>query len=205
MLDTQKPLDIAITAATTAGDRVQELARNNLLTPVRVSRKVIQCEGGVVTGEPYVRSLNKTTADLLSHDTIVQALRAEFPEYPILSEEEYSHYDSIPTDTPYFIVDPIDGTIHLEKGRSQWTINVALCLNGAPLAGVVVVPAENKVFIGLKGLPSVWSNRDALHLSQPLQTPHRDRADLIVSECHPLDVMGGTVDSTPRSFYRQTA
>ena len=151
-IDIQKAIDVSTLAVTTAGAVVLEYKRNQLIESVMVQRQVINYENGCPVGKPYMRELKKTTADILSHDTLVTLLRREFPEYPILSEEEYIKLDSTPKDLPYFIVDPIDGTIHLEKGSPQWSINVALCLNGEPLIGVVVIPEENNIYIGNKFL-----------------------------------------------------
>lgn len=193
MLDLQKPLDIALSAAMTAGDRVLELKRNNCIEPVQVSRQVISFENGHPIGEPYTRTLTKTSADILSHETIIKMLRAEFSEFPVLSEEEYIKVGNIPDGTPYFIVDPIDGTIHLEKDSNQWTINIALCVSGEPLIGIVVIPAENKVYLGSKGSASQWSFCDKIQTKYDLQIESRERNELIVSKCAPLD-LGGADD-----------
>ncbi len=199
MFDYQKPLDLALTAAVTAGERVQELRRNNGITPVSVARLVRNYEDGQPVGAPYERNLKKTNADLLSQTTFKELIRKEFPEFLILSEEEYSKYDTIPRDTPYFVFDPIDGTIHLEKGSPQWTINVAICLNGTALAGVVVVPDENKVYVGSKGLPSRWAACDMQNHWKELASEERTRNELIVSKCAALDI-GGEDDPVPASI-----
>ena len=196
MIDIQKPLDVALTAAMTAAERVLELKRGNGITPVEVTRQVMSYENGQPVGEPYARILTKTTADILSHDTIAQMLRLEFPEIPILSEEEYIKFSTIEKDTPYFIVDPIDGTVHLEKNSSQWTINIALCVNGEPLLGIVVIPAENRVYIGSKGSCSQWSYCDSLENRKDIHIQKRMRHELIVSKCAPID-LGGSEDPVP--------
>lgn len=38
----------------------------------------------------------------ISAGTIITLLKSEFPEYPILSEEEYIKSPATPVDTPYF-------------------------------------------------------------------------------------------------------
>lgn len=196
MIDVQKYADIGLSAAITAGSRVQELRRNGALESVQVNRQVVTYENGGPSGEPFMRSLTKTNADILSHDTIVTTLRRAFPEAPILSEEEYCKVGDISNDTPYFIVDPIDGTIHLEKNSPQWSINVALCINGNPIVGIVVVPAENRVFLGVKGNPSLLGACDEPSLWDEVPIERRTRGDLIVSKCAPLD-LGGKDDPIP--------
>lgn len=199
MLDLEKTLDVSMSAAITAGNRVLELSRNNLIVPDQVNRRVINYKDGAPEGKPFYRTLKKTNADILSHDTIVEILRREFPEFPVLSEEEYIKVREVPTGTPYFIVDPIDGTIHLEKGSSQWTINVALCVDGNPIMGVVVVPAENKVYFGTKEMASQWSLCESPKKRNSLKPPKRSRPDLIVSQCAPED-LGGAEDSVPSTI-----
>lgn len=194
MLDLGKIREIGESAASSAAAAVLEYARtHDSIEQVQVSRRVVNFENGVPTGEPYERKLTKTRADQISHEEICRILAAEFPEYPIFSEERYIQYQDTVRDQPYFIVDPIDGTIHLEKGSSQWTINIALCMNGVPLVGIVAVPQENQVYLGLKSEESLFRDLDGSDRLNQIETPVRTREQLIVSKCDPID-LGGEAD-----------
>ncbi len=90
-----------------------------------------------------------TAADRASHEVIVAGLQETTPEIPILSEEG--------RDIPYaerrnwqcfWLVDPLDGTKEFIKRNGEFTVNIALIEGGSAVAGVVYVPAQNKMFCG---------------------------------------------------------
>ena len=83
-----------------------------------------------------------TAADLASHRIIVAGLTALTPEIPIVSEEAAD----IPWDTRrawsrLWLVDPLDGTREFVKKNGEFTVNIALIEDGAPVLGVVYAPA----------------------------------------------------------------
>ena len=41
----------------------------------------------------------------------------------------------------YFLVDPLDGTREFIAGRDEYTINIALMTDGAPILGIICAPA----------------------------------------------------------------
>lgn len=91
-----------------------------------------------------------TSADLLANKIILGYLEAS--GIPVLSEEskkaEYisrKHWDKC------WIVDPIDGTKEFIKKNGQFTINVALAINGKSELGVVYAPAIDILYIGENG------------------------------------------------------
>ncbi len=82
-----------------------------------------------------------TEADLASHQSIVNALTKLTPNIPILSEEsanipweERSLWDA------YWLIDPLDGTKEFIKRNGEFTVNIALIHQGAPIVGVVYAP-----------------------------------------------------------------
>jgi 3'(2'), 5'-bisphosphate nucleotidase len=93
-----------------------------------------------------------TCADRASHEVIVKRLTRAFPEIPILSEEG--------KDIPYaerrdwrrfWLVDPLDGTKEFIKRNGEFTVNIALIESGRVVAGVVYVPAQDRMFFGRVG------------------------------------------------------
>jgi 3'(2'), 5'-bisphosphate nucleotidase len=100
-----------------------------------------------------------TEADLEANKIITDGLQ-KISEYPILSEEG----KNIPWIERkkwhrYWLVDPIDGTKEFIKKNDEFTINIALIENGAPILGVVAAPALEKLYVGIidKGA-SVYDN-----------------------------------------------
>lgn len=88
-----------------------------------------------------------TTADLAANDVIMTALSALAPDVPIVSEEDVESIDT--RWTTFWLVDPLDGTRHFIKRDGQFTINIALIESGVPTLGLVHVPVEHKVYVGL--------------------------------------------------------
>ena len=86
-----------------------------------------------------------TTADKKSHTIIVHHLKKT--GIPVLSEEG--------KDIPYaerkdwdvlWIVDPLDGTKEFIKKNGEFTVNIALVMNGRPVLGVIYVPVPDILY-----------------------------------------------------------
>ena len=91
-----------------------------------------------------------TEADRLADALIVKALREEITDrYPIVSEETFESTN--PTDvggTPFWLVDPLDGTREFINKRDEFTVNIALIDAGLPVLGVVHAPAIGATYWG---------------------------------------------------------
>ena len=93
-----------------------------------------------------------TQADLASHRTIVQGLESITPDIPILSEESADiPFENRARWQTYWLVDPLDGTKEFIKRNGEFTVNIALIANGAPVLGVVHVPASGICYAGSVG------------------------------------------------------
>jgi 3'(2'), 5'-bisphosphate nucleotidase len=89
-----------------------------------------------------------TAADKAGHEIIVKALEAT--PYPVLSEESGSiSYEERKQWETYWLVDPLDGTKEFIKKNGEFTVNIALVKNGQPVAGVVYVPVQDTLYLGL--------------------------------------------------------
>lgn len=93
-----------------------------------------------------------TAADLASHRVIAAGLAELTPEIPLLSEEG--------ADRPYeerrgwqrlWLVDPLDGTKEFIRRNGEFTVNVALLEEGAPMLGVVYAPVLDRTYLGVVG------------------------------------------------------
>ena len=91
-----------------------------------------------------------TEADLASNDVIIQGL--EKYGIPIMSEEGKTiAYDDRKDWEYYWCIDPIDGTKEFIKKNGEFTVNIALIHNDAPILGVVYAPALNDMYVAKKG------------------------------------------------------
>lgn len=101
-----------------------------------------------------------TEADLASHHCIVDALSEYTPDIPILSEEssdisweERRHWKA------YWLIDPLDGTKEFIKRNGEFTINIALIIDGEAVLGAVYAPVIDVLYYGVKGL-GAWKQTD---------------------------------------------
>jgi 3'(2'), 5'-bisphosphate nucleotidase len=86
------------------------------------------------------------TGDLASHRFLLDALRTERPNDPVLSEEGYEDPRRFNSDRVW-IVDPLDGTNEYgEYDRPDWAVHVALWDRDHFAAGAVSLPALDMVF-----------------------------------------------------------
>jgi 3'(2'), 5'-bisphosphate nucleotidase len=85
-------------------------------------------------------------ADVLANRRLLELLRADHPEDPVLSEESADDARRIDADRVW-IVDPLDGTREFtETGRTDWAVHVALWRRDQGLAaGAVALPAQSRV------------------------------------------------------------
>ena len=86
-----------------------------------------------------------TEADEAADKLISAGLRAEFPDIPLVTEEQSATHDlEVKT---FLIVDPLDGTKEFVKRRGDFTVNIALVEDGVPTLGVVYAPAKKRLFL----------------------------------------------------------
>jgi len=86
-----------------------------------------------------------TDADLAADAILCAGLAAAFPDIPVVTEEQAATHADGPERT-HFLVDPLDGTKEFVERRGDFTVNIALIENGAPVAGVVYAPAQGRLF-----------------------------------------------------------
>lgn len=96
-----------------------------------------------------------TRADQQSNDLIVGSLQNLYPKIPILSEEgKHLPYDDRKNWEYLWVVDPLDGTKEFIKKNGEFTVNIALVINGKPAVGVIYAPVLNEAYIAKQGLGS---------------------------------------------------
>ncbi len=92
-----------------------------------------------------------TMADERSHSIITAGLQ-QISSYPILSEEmEQPSYEVRKKWKAFWLVDPLDGTKEFINRRDEFTVNIALIKDTAPILGVIYSPVQKTAYYALKG------------------------------------------------------
>jgi myo-inositol-1(or 4)-monophosphatase len=90
-----------------------------------------------------------TEADLAADSFITNAIRREFPQDNLISEES-SHPQADPQ-SPTWIIDPLDGTTNFSLGLSIWGVSIARLLAGSPEIGVLYFPLVDELYRTRRG------------------------------------------------------
>jgi 3'(2'), 5'-bisphosphate nucleotidase len=108
-----------------------------------------------------------TAADEVAEAIICDGLKRLAPNVPVISEERAAREKSKPiADGSYFLVDPLDGTREFIAGRNEYTINIALMIDGAPLFGIICAPALGDLWRGIVG-----RGAERLSFASPTEAP----------------------------------
>jgi 3'(2'), 5'-bisphosphate nucleotidase len=112
-----------------------------------------------------------TEADLAADRIIAEGLAQIAPDLPVLSEE-CVHAAKPPFRGSFFLVDPLDGTKEFVAGRAEYTVNVALVTQGAPLLGIIGAPAFGWLWRGLvgRGAERLKLSEAGLGVPEPIHT-----------------------------------
>ena len=86
-----------------------------------------------------------TIADVASDSKIRSILKET--NIPIVSEEKKELKNNFKT---YWLVDPLDGTKDFLASNDEFAINIALIDNKKPVIGVILAPALNELYVGVK-------------------------------------------------------
>jgi 3'(2'), 5'-bisphosphate nucleotidase len=93
-----------------------------------------------------------TLADEVAHGILVDGLQRIDPATPVVSEEaEAARFEHRRGWRRFWLVDPLDGTKEFIKRRAEFTVNVALIVDGEPVFGVVLAPALDLLYWAVKG------------------------------------------------------
>ena len=118
-----------------------------------------------------------TEADRKAEAIILARLGAAYPDIPILAEEEACAGRIPQLGNLFFCVDPLDGTKGFVERTGEFTVNIALIEDGAPVAGVVYAPDSHALFYGAKG-EGAFRQREGSAL-QPIRTRRRPDEGLV--------------------------
>lgn len=131
-------LNLAVQAAKDAGAAILSVYRQKLSVEIKGD------------GSPL------TLADQQAHRAILARLAAS--GITIVSEEgDDLHLEA----SRYWLVDPLDGTKDFLACNDEFTVNVALIVDQAPVLGVVYAPALGELYAGEHGF-GAWKEKDGV-------------------------------------------
>jgi 3'(2'), 5'-bisphosphate nucleotidase len=102
-----------------------------------------------------------TEADERAEKLILKALAEIAPQFPVVAEESVAEGRVPEIDgTPFFLVDPLDGTKEFVSRNGEFTVNIALVEKSAPLIGAIHVPVLEESY-WCDGDGAAWRRRGA--------------------------------------------
>jgi 3'(2'), 5'-bisphosphate nucleotidase len=102
---------------------------------------------GVARPKPKSDGSPVTAADEEADAILADALARLLPGVPVLSEERASSFEATDFDA-FVLVDPLDGTKEFLAGNGDFTVNIAIVVNGAPVTGIVYAPVRSALWTG---------------------------------------------------------
>ena len=89
-----------------------------------------------------------TLADLAAHHILVNGLARLTPHIPVVSEEDSGSFALRTAKGCFWLIDPLDGTKEFLARNGEFTVNVALVVDGESVWGAVYAPALDQMFWG---------------------------------------------------------
>jgi myo-inositol-1(or 4)-monophosphatase len=136
----------------------------DFLTPVvrEVGTFLLQRLGNAQSIQFKGRANLVTEMDRRSEERLIQAIRAEYPNHAILSEE----VGALPggAGQPEWILDPIDGTTNYVHGLPYFCVALALRQGEQLQAGMVYYPYVDELYWAERG-SGAFMNGQPLHVS----------------------------------------
>ena len=129
-----------------------------------------------------------SNADRKAEQTIREELTEARPNYGWLGEESEPVAGTDPTRR--WIVDPLDGTTNFLHGLPHWAISIGLEHKGEVVAGVILDPVKDEIFVAEKG-QGAWLNDRRIRVSG-----RRDISEMIFA----TGVPWGTSEELPNTL-----
>jgi 3'(2'), 5'-bisphosphate nucleotidase len=127
-----------------------------------------------------------TEADRLSHELITRRLGALAEALPVLSEEAAPEQLRGRREwRRFWLVDPLDGTKEFIKRNGEFTVNIALIAEHAPVLGVVCAPAIDREYFGGPGLGAWRAEGGAAAAPIHVRPAPSGAARVVGSRSHP--------------------
>ena len=115
-----------------------------------------------------------TQADRAAHERILTGLTELDPGIPVLSEESDPEvFEARRSWSRFWLVDPLDGTKDFIKQTDCFTVNIALIEDGAPVFGLIHVPAKSLTYWAAQGEGAWRDDSRSSDVNSRSQTPSR--------------------------------
>ena len=126
-----------------------------------------------------------TAADRDAEALIADALAGIDPAVPLIAEEAAAS-GAAPDEggARFWLVDPLDGTREFIRRSAEFTVNIALIEDGAPVVGVVHAPALAETYSGVRGRPARRARRGRPARTIAARAVPRDGAVVVSSRAH---------------------
>jgi histidinol-phosphatase len=128
---------IDLAAAARAAEAAADEARREILPRFRSVRAESKADGSPVT-----------EADLAAERAIRSVLREAFPGLAIRGEE---YGEEGGREGPFWLVDPLDGTLGFARGIPLFATLIALLVDEEPVLGLIDCPTVGERYVGWKG------------------------------------------------------
>ncbi len=119
-----------------------------------------------------------TEADIAAEALIFERMKEIDAALPIVAEEAANRGEVPELGERFLLVDPLDGTKEFIQRRGDFTVNLGLIENGAPVAGVVVAPARKEAFAGRVGV-GAWQAKGEGSDWQPIGVRKANPTNLV--------------------------
>lgn len=134
-----------------------------------------------------------TDADLASHDLIVPAIERLTPSWPVISEEDIEQDRTLDLRSPFWLVDPLDGTKEFIARTGEFSINIGLVIDQEPVLGLIYSPTQGMLYRGGVGLAAARKKMQCGFAAAEPDGPWQDIS------CRQRPLSGGVVISSRRS------
>ena len=140
-IDASRHLSAAVSAALAAGREILDVYQSDFDISAKADRSPL------------------TIADIRAHNAIHRAMAPV--KLPLLSEEgRHLPYSQRRRWNQLWIVDPLDGTKEFVSRNGEFTVNIALVENRRAVLGVIYVPCQDRLYLGLRDA-GAWCVPDA--------------------------------------------
>ncbi|XP_017768257.1 PREDICTED: inositol monophosphatase 1-like [Nicrophorus vespilloides] len=130
-----------------------ELIREKVKAGVKVNTK--DCDIDLVT-----------ETDQEVEKLLINGLKTNFPSHKFIGEETVASGQKCElSNSPTWVIDPIDGTMNFVHAFPHCCISVALFIDAAPVIGIIYNPTLEQLFTAKKG-QGAYLNGEKIHVSK---------------------------------------
>ena len=124
---------------------IQTIVENLIDTFLHAGKVSLELRNRGLTKEIKSDNTPVSNGDLEVNKILTKKILKLTPDIPIVSEET-SHNKSKDDLKDFWLIDPIDGTYDYINNKEEFTLNAGLILNRKAVAGLINVPAKNRMF-----------------------------------------------------------